>query len=102
MLLLSLFLSPSPPSHFTYSCPPHLPVSLVYLWQQLWVAEGNDLSVLGDLGQVLPMFDGAGLLGVVLQAANHIHDVLILKHYLKARNAHQSKWARETTFTFKK
>lgn len=39
--------------------------------------------MLGNLGQVLPMLDGVWLLGVILQAANHIHDVLILKHYLK-------------------
>ena len=55
----------------------------MYFGKEGGVAEWYDLSVLGDFPQVLPVLDRARLLGVVLQAANHIHDVLILEHDLK-------------------
>ena len=51
-----------------------------YLVEELRIVEGDHLRVFGHLGQVVTVTNGVWLVGVVLQAPDDGHNVLVLKH----------------------
>ena len=56
--------------------------------------------MLGDLGQILSVLGGVGLFQVVLQAANHIHDVVVMKHDLQYIKEREKEREREREMQF--
>lgn len=59
------------------------PIRLMDLLAQLRVRDGDDLLKLCCLGQEFPVPFGLNQCGVILKAANHIHDTVVREHHLK-------------------